>query len=283
MDRLVTYFQQKRSDASKIDLQFQELFFQCWIASPKDFAKIFRAPDDCSFCKGVKSGIRISNVDPDEFEMKYAYDGQVVIVTDATNNWTATEVFNFWYFKQLYENEDPKKRTRDCQFFPYKTSFKSIFEAFKMERDRVEYKSSTEPWYFGWSNCKEHIASKLRQHYDRPYFLPKSSELNAIDWIFMGGRGLGAHMHLDDVSLPSWQAQLKGRKEWMLAPPPECIFKCSSFSVTVNPGEISESIRSYQTIANKFSFPVVLDTNKWFHKTNVLSDDVSITIGAEYD
>lgn len=182
----------------------------------------------------------MSNINPDEFEEKYAYNGNVVVVTDATRNWTAGVVFNFWFFKDLYEKEDPKMKTSECQFFRYRTSFQHIFEAFKMNTDRINYKPGTEPWYFGWSNCNEHIASKLRKHYDRPYFLPKTSELNAVDWIFMGGHGLGAHMHLDDVFLPSWQAQLKGTKEWILAPPPECIFKCSFFSVTVSPGDISE-------------------------------------------
>lgn len=36
-----------------------------------------------------------------------------------------------------------------------------------------------------------------------------------------------------------WQAQLKGRKEWLLAPVPECDDKCSSFSFFVEPGDAS--------------------------------------------
>lgn len=163
-----------------------------------------------------------------------------MIVTDATNNWTATEVFDFHYFKELYEKDDPQMKTLDCQFFPYKSGLKNLFQAFKMDKDRVDYKAGSQPWYFGWSNCNEQIAAKLRKHYNRPYFLPKTSELNVVDWIFMGGRGLGAHMHLDNVRLPSWQAQLKGTKEWLLAPPPECIFQCKFFSVVVNPGDISK-------------------------------------------
>ena len=207
---------------------------------PKELDKVFREPDDCSFCQGVKGGIRVQNIQPDEFEEKFAYNGNVVVVTDAMTNWTAPDVFNFWFFKELYKRDDPKKKTLDCQFFRYNTKFKNLFDAFEMEKDRVDYKSGTEPWYFGWSNCNEEIATTLRLHYDRPYFLPETSELNAIDWIFMGGKGLGAHMHLDKITLPSWQAQLKGIKEWFLAPPPECIFTCSRFSVIVNPGDISE-------------------------------------------
>jgi hypothetical protein len=207
---------------------------------PKDLDKVFRFPDDCSFCRGIQSSKRISNLYPNEFERYYAYNGNVVIVTDATKNWTAIEVFDFIYFRNLYEREDPQRKTLDCQFFRYKTNFTNLFETFRMEKERIEYKPGTEPWYFGWSNCNENIASILRRHYNRPYFLPKTSELNAIDWIFMGGRGLGAHMHLDNVRLPSWQAQLKGTKEWSIAPTPECIFTCHSFSVIVNPGDISK-------------------------------------------
>lgn len=207
---------------------------------PKNLDKVFRTPDDCSFCRGIESGKRVSNINPDDFERYYAYSGNVTIVTDATKNWTATEVFDFNYFKNVYEREDPQRKTLDCQFFRYKTNFTNLFETFAMGKERIQYKSGVEPWYFGWSNCNEHIASILRQHYNRPYFLPRTSELNAIDWIFMGGRGLGAHMHLDDVRLPSWQAQLKGTKEWMISPTPECIFECHSFSVIVNPGDISK-------------------------------------------
>lgn len=59
--------------------------------------------------------------------------------------------------------------------------------------------SGAQPWYFGWSNCNPKVAEVLRQHYGRPYFLPRSSENNAIDWIFMGGPGLGAHMHVSEI------------------------------------------------------------------------------------
>lgn len=108
-----------------------------------------------------------------------------------------------------------------------------------MKEDRVNYEKGTQPWYFGWSNCNYEIAKTLRKHYNRPYFLPKTSENTPTDWIFMGGPGMGAHMHVDNVRLPSWQAQLRGTKEWILAPPPECYYQCSSFKTTVHPGEIS--------------------------------------------
>lgn len=109
-----------------------------------------------------------------------------------------------------------------------------------MDDRRAAYMEGTEPWYFGWSNCNAEIVKIFREHYGRPYFLPPTSENHAGDWIFMGWPGFGAHMHVDNVRLPSWQAQLKGTKKWILAPPPECYYECESFEVVVQTGDISE-------------------------------------------
>ncbi|XP_055372169.1 uncharacterized protein LOC129606090 [Condylostylus longicornis] len=238
----------------------------CFLEMPSDLNKIFRPPENCNFCRNVKNIERISGISPEEFEEKFAYTARPVIITDATRNWTALDVFHFYYFKEVYTNAFRKQKKINCQFFPYKTEFRSLIEALNMPHNRINFEPGTKPWYFGWSNCNSEVSEILRQHYDRPYFLPKLSENAVTDWIFMGGSGFGAHMHVDNVRLPSWQAQLKGSKEWVLAPPPECYFECTSFSTVVKTGEI-----------------IVLDTNKWFHMTNVQPGGLSITIGAEYD
>lgn len=36
----------------------------------------------------------------------------------------------------------------------------------------------------------------LREHYQKPYFLPATAETKKTDWIFMGSRGYGAPMHV---------------------------------------------------------------------------------------
>lgn len=57
------------------------------------------------------------------------------------------------------------------------------------------------------SNCDEKIGVILRQHYQRPYFLPVTAESKKTDWIFMGSNGYGAPMHVgfkklcDDILL----------------------------------------------------------------------------------
>lgn len=234
---------------------------KCLAELPPFTQKIFRPAEDCSICRGVEQVDRILDVDPSIFEERYAYSGRPVVVVDAAINWTATEVFSFPFFKSLYEGVDG-----NCQFFPYRTEFKSLREVFEMSADRSLLEEGTEPWYVGWSNCDEEIGSLLRQHYHRPYFLPATAETEKTDWIFMGSHGYGAPMHVDDVEHPSWQAQIKGEKLWILDPPRECHYACKRLEVIVHPGEI-----------------IVLDTNRWYHQTVIVSEEMSITIGAEYD
>ncbi|XP_017023699.1 bifunctional arginine demethylase and lysyl-hydroxylase psr-1 [Drosophila kikkawai] len=238
----------------------------CVFSLPRTLRYAFRPPESCDFCENIKNVPRLQNISPQEFEQKFAYSAAPVIVSDATQNWTAVSLFNYWYFRDVYAKAKQKQHIRECQFLPYKTGFQDIYEALDMPEDRVNLRPGEQPWYFGWSNCHAETAEEFRRHYGRPYFLPESSENNAVDWFFIGSSGLGAQMHIDNVRLPSWQAQLAGSKRWLLVPPPECYLQCKSFDVVVQQGDI-----------------IVLDTNKWYHQTFVQPGAISLTIGAEYD
>ncbi|XP_017047188.1 bifunctional arginine demethylase and lysyl-hydroxylase psr-1 isoform X2 [Drosophila ficusphila] len=239
---------------------------KCALSLPPPLRYAFRPPESCDFCANIKNVPRLQNINPQEFEKKFAYNAAPVIISDATKNWTAVSLFNYWYFRDVYGKAKQKQQIKECQFLPYKTGFFDIYDALDMEEDRVELKPGEQPWYFGWSNCHAETAEEFRKHYGRPYFLPESSENNAVDWFFIGTSGLGAQMHIDNVRLPSWQAQLAGSKRWLLVPPPECYLQCHSFDVVVQQGDI-----------------IVLDTNKWYHQTFVQPGAISLTIGAEYD
>ncbi|KAL3858860.1 hypothetical protein ACJMK2_009109 [Sinanodonta woodiana] len=241
----------------------------CIINLPEAIVDVFRPPVDCAICRGITAVDRVSNITSEEFENKYAYSGHPVIITDGTESWTAPEVFSFEFFKEIYTDDSPvmENTEANCQFFPYKTNFKNLRDVFTMSEERAHMKDGSDPWYIGWSNCDFLAANILREHYKRPYFLPVTSESSRTDWIFMGSPGYGAHMHIDNVGHPSWQAQITGTKQWTLEPPPECYFECPArIQATVYPGEI-----------------IVLDTNSWFHATLNVGNDISITIGSEYD
>ncbi|CAL4086453.1 unnamed protein product, partial [Meganyctiphanes norvegica] len=239
---------------------------QCTVDMPTAVQDVFRPPVDCNMCKDVTQIDRIQAVTPIEFEEIYAYTGRPVVITDGQKNWSAREIFSFDYFRNIYGEDSPVLANweRDCQFFPYQTEFRNLGQVFNMSEDRASMKA--EPWYIGWSNCDSSAANLIRQHYSLPYFLPEEAETSKTDWIFMGTPGYGAHLHIDHVGNPSWQAQIRGQKLWTLEPPPECYLECTPMQVTMRPGEI-----------------IVLDTNIWLHKTLIVSEEISITIGSEYD
>lgn len=91
---------------------------KCLISLPDFLSHAFRPPEDCGFCRNITKADRISNVSPREFERNYAYNAKPVIVTDATVNWTALDVFDFWYFKDVYEESLADGEQLNCQFFP---------------------------------------------------------------------------------------------------------------------------------------------------------------------
>lgn len=243
----------------------------CIVPFFEPFQDIFRPPVDCSMCANVSSVDMRLNLTSEEFKERYAYSSRPLVVMDGMEGWTAQETFSFQYFQELYSTGSNALENvqEDCQFFPYRTHFAKLGDVFNMTDDEAHLRDGTKskPWYIGWSNCDSTAANSLRKHYKKPYFLPQESESSKTDWIFMGSPDYGAPNHIDAVDLPSWQAQVKGHKIWTLTPPPECYLECGSrMEVTLHPGYI-----------------VIVDTNSWFHSTRVIGDEMSITIGSEYD
>jgi hypothetical protein len=107
---------------------------------------------DCNMCKGLKEVPKVSGLTPQEFVEKFAYTSRPLVVTDATQSWTAMHEFSYEYFQKLYtESETALNSTEDeCQFFPYQTEFHSLRQVFKMSKARSKFKPGTLPWYIGW-------------------------------------------------------------------------------------------------------------------------------------
>lgn len=144
-------------------------------------------------CFDVKNVDKVKNISKNQFEL-YASKTKPLVVVDGTKDWSSIETFNFDFFKKLYE--DNRETKDECQFFPYKTEFKSLREALNMSSARSRLEPGTESWYIGWSNCNDNAGKVLRNYYKKPYFFSDTSENIALSWIFMGGPGFGAHMHV---------------------------------------------------------------------------------------
>ncbi|XP_052265725.1 uncharacterized protein LOC127868144 isoform X1 [Dreissena polymorpha] len=223
---------------------------------------------NCNMCAGVTRIPIETDMTSEVFIRKFAYSGIPVLIKGAIANWTAMGTFSFQFFKKLYtETEGALDAVEnECQFFPYKTDFDTLGDMFNMSEARANFSEGEKTWYVGWSNCDSTVGKILREHYQRPFFLPQDSESSMLDWIFMGGTGQGAFVHLDFVERPSWQAQISGKKSWRIIPVPECETVCTEMNVTVHKGDI-----------------FVFDSNLWYHSTKVEPGEISITIGSEYD
>lgn len=244
------------------------LHARCLVDNNGFMIEVARPLVKCAMCAALTEVPIERNISLEQFKQRYAYSGTPVLVKDATSDWQAMTSFSFLFFKELYNDIDGALESveEECQFFPYKTSFTTLAEVFNMSDARATFQPGEVPWYIGWSNCNKQVQKRLREHYQRPYFLPNDSESSVIDWMFMGGSGPGAFVHLDYVQRPSWQAQISGRKTWTLVPAPECEATCHSMNVTVEKGDI-----------------FVIDTNVWYHSTFIHPGEISITIGSEYD
>ena len=111
------------------------------------------------------------------------------------------------------------------------------------------------------------MVKKIKKLFSSPVFMDPDSTAEKRPWIFLGTPMTGAHYHIDNVDLSSWQAQLSGVKTWFLKPPPECSWWCPGpLETTLYPGDI-----------------LVLNTNIWQHATQVIGNDLSIVITSEYD
>ena len=122
----------------------------CVIPYPEIILDMFRPPVECAICEDVHQVDRVSLLSREEFVRKYAYTSRPVVITDGTKDWTASQHFSFDYFKSIYGPESPVLLSEDqkCQFFPYKTNFKSLQEVFNMSKEDANMKGN--PWYIGW-------------------------------------------------------------------------------------------------------------------------------------
>ncbi|CAG0901168.1 unnamed protein product [Darwinula stevensoni] len=121
---------------------------RCQFRLPSVGYDLFRPPLTCDFCRGIQGIPRVTHLSPQDFQTTYAYTGKPVIVEDGMRDWSAMEVFNFTFFKGIYD-EGRRHSVFNCQFFPYQTEFRSLDEVFDMDFSRANMTPGFVPWYVG--------------------------------------------------------------------------------------------------------------------------------------
>ena len=125
---------------------------RCAIENNAIMMEISRPLVNCNSCAGIVEVPVEYNISREDFRRKYAYSGVPVLVKGATANWSAMTTFSFHFFQKLYnETEGALKAVEnDCQFFPYKTEFETLADAFNISDSRANFTEGEKPWYIGW-------------------------------------------------------------------------------------------------------------------------------------
>lgn len=125
---------------------------RCAVENNGFFIEVARPPTNCEMCRNVYTVPIEHGISVERFSEKYAYTAVPVLIKEATKNWTAMDNFSFEFFRGLYRNVSDgfKVTEEECQFFPYKTEFETLEEAFNMSDDRAQFKEGEKSWYFGW-------------------------------------------------------------------------------------------------------------------------------------
>lgn len=125
---------------------------RCAIENNGFFTEIARPLVKCSMCSSLTQVPVEHNISAHDFLKKYAYSAVPVLIKNATTNWSAMETFSYNYLKEIYLSTDGALEAveEECQFFPYKTEFKTLEDAFNISAERASFKEGEEPWYIGW-------------------------------------------------------------------------------------------------------------------------------------
>lgn len=125
---------------------------RCIIDNNYFLMEMTRPIADCKICQNVENFIVLENVSKEEFS-SYAYLGHPLLVKGGCLNWTALNVFDFDFFKSLYSSTPGAFESveDECQFFPFRTTFLSLYEVLHMPEERAKMTSpDAETWYIGW-------------------------------------------------------------------------------------------------------------------------------------
>uniref|UniRef100_A0A1I8F8H3 JmjC domain-containing protein n=1 Tax=Macrostomum lignano TaxID=282301 RepID=A0A1I8F8H3_9PLAT len=223
---------------------------RCLLSAEDFIMEMSRAPVNCGMCKDMREMPVEYNMTRELFLKKYAYTP----VLSSSKTWSKTGApcrTSAWTSQEPVRLEAGLVQGQDDagQFFAYKTEFGTLREALHMSeerRRRTGTSAGATPTKRSGRSCGSITAGRTS--------CLRMLSPSRIDWICSwASPGRAPSLHIDYVSRPSWQAQIRGRKIWELVPSPECASVCHSFNITtVHAGDI-----------------INIDTNRWYHATYV--------------
>lgn len=102
----------------------------------------------CLNCSHLQVPV-VYNMTQEYFVKHHAYNGRPVLFKGGVKHWSALETFSYDYFKEVYDEEALLEfDNKECQFFGYKTNFRTLEDVFRMSKKRQMFKK--DQWYIGW-------------------------------------------------------------------------------------------------------------------------------------
>lgn len=222
---------------------------------------------------------RRRNLSDEEFTAEYAIPNRPVIVEDLTTDWPAQKLWTPEFFRSRYGHlRVTVSRAARKTELPVQMSLDEY----------VRYMQSTteqRPWYLtSWDFTAE--APELKDHFSLPrYFaedfiaeLPETLRPRLL-WIFMGPPGSGFRLHVDVGHTAAWNAQLSGRKDWVLYAPEDAenVYqgRVDAFEPDLQRFPRLEQAQPYTATLGPGD--VIFTPSCWWHQTRILETSLSVT------
>lgn len=135
------------------------LTIKCFFPNHYLINEAARPMADCNYCRNLKKPIIISNITYEDLhktsftnsEAPFHYSSKPIILKGAVKNWTASNVLNYTFIKDLYLRT-PGALEEGCQFLNFRSNcLPNLRDFFKMSQSRIDNKEDS--WYVGFSNC----------------------------------------------------------------------------------------------------------------------------------
>ncbi|XP_072043801.1 uncharacterized protein [Amphiura filiformis] len=216
--------------------------------------------EDCEVCEDYGSIDHQRNISHSTMANVYLFDNMPIVITDAAQDWKATQDFSIDYIKQLYNKDKVLSKFDLCN---YKTATGHRF---------VQVRDNNIPkFHVYWENCFMEPMKALRTYYSRPYFLPPMVETGTINIVAMAspvGDIPFGHDHYKLLSYNStdsmtWFSQVRGQYFIRLSPRSPCDKICQKLHFVLKEGET-----------------LVLPNDMWLFQFAPHGKNPSIAIGA---
>nr|CCC52713.1 conserved hypothetical protein [Trypanosoma vivax Y486] len=236
---------------------------------------------------------RCSHLTPEEFRARFEMKNLPVILTDVATEWPIFKILN-GKFENLSRKRSAFFREGVCAGTPMRCEHTTMSVV-----DYVRYalqQKDERPIYMFDSEFGIHMSAEslyaVPTHFGRDdFFKVLGTQRPRYRWIVAGPRRGGSSFHIDPNYTSAWNANLTGRKRWILLPPgctPPGVFPSEDMSEVATPVSLTEwLLNHYDSTVEQWrgiGYECICEPGDiifvpcgWWHFVINLEDSVAIT------